>query len=125
MYLTWSSLANSPWNECKPNLFNSSTSPTPSTPTDDSKSGTGFHAESLIGLIIWFLCVLYSSITTSSQSSKLTMTDKVLLKEDGGSGANVEAGQARDVEEEEVAYSWSLFHVMFGLATLYVMITPP
>ena len=29
----------------------------------------------------------------------------------------------RDNEEEEVAYSWSLFHVMFALATLYVMMT--
>ena len=32
------------------------------------------------------------------------MTNKVLLKEDGGSGGDVEAGQARDVEEDEVAY---------------------
>ena len=29
----------------------------------------------------------------------------------------------RDNEEEEVAYNWSLFHVMFALATLYVMMT--
>jgi len=35
----------------------------------------------------------------------------------------MEAGQARDNEEDEVAYSWTLFHIMFALATLYVMMT--
>lgn len=28
-----------------------------------------------------------------------------------------------DNEEEGVSYSWSFFHIMFGLATLYVMMT--
>jgi len=48
----------------------------------------------------------------------------VLLKEDNGSGSgDPERGQLRDNEEDEVAYSWSLFHIMFALATLYVMMT--
>jgi len=67
--------------------------------------------------------VLYSSISTSSQGGKLTGSDAVLLKEDGGGNGDVEAGPVRDNEESEVAYSWSLFHVMFALATLYVMMT--
>merc|ERR1719481_1797282 len=79
---------------------------------------------SIVGLIVWFLCVLYSSISTSGQGAKLTGGDRVLLKEDtGASGGDVEAGTVRDNEEDEVAYNWSLFHVMFALATLYVMMT--
>lgn len=43
-----------------------------------------FDGESIASLIIWFCCVLYSSIRTASnsQASKLTMSDKVLLKDD-------------------------------------------
>lgn len=43
-----------------------------------------FDGESIASLIIWFCCVLYSSMRTASnsQASKLTMSDKVLLKDD-------------------------------------------
>ena len=82
---------------------------------------------SIIGLIIWFACVLYSSIRSSSnaQAARLTMSDRVNLTEaemteTGQSGQNQESG---DDEREGVTYNWSLFHIMFGLATLYVMMT--
>jgi hypothetical protein len=122
IYLTWSAVSNSPMTKCKPTLSNTTTDDDP-----DSKTvHPSFDAESIVGLVIWFLCVLYSSITSSGSGSaaKLTGTDKVLLKGDdeGGSG-DVEAGTVRDNEEDEVAYSWSLFHLMFALATLYVMMT--
>ena len=34
---------------------------------------------SIIGLLVWFACVLYSSIksTTNSQAARITMTDTV------------------------------------------------
>ena len=32
---------------------------TTAAPTDD---GAGFDAESIVGLVVWFVCVLYSSI---------------------------------------------------------------
>ena len=73
-------------------------------PGPDTKEHPNFETENIVGLVIWFLCVLYSSITSSNSgsASKLTGTDRVLLNgNDGGSG-DVEAGPARDNEQEEV-----------------------
>eukprot|EP00092_Neocalanus_flemingeri_P108613 GFUD01139490.1.p1 GENE.GFUD01139490.1~~GFUD01139490.1.p1 ORF type:complete len:483 (+),score=150.86 GFUD01139490.1:55-1503(+) len=128
MYLTWSAVSNSPRTDCKPDIFspNTTSSTTTTTPSPDVKvAHPTFDTENIVGLVIWFLCVLYSSITTSNSgsASKLTGTDRVLLTKDDGSGGDVEAGAVRDNEEDEVAYSWSMFHVMFALATLYVMMT--
>ena len=41
----------------------------------------------------------------------------------GQGGGDAEGQNVYDNEEDEVAYNWSLFHVMFALATLYVMMT--
>jgi len=124
-YLTWSALSNSPRTDCKPMLSNSNSSTTPTPSPDHDSTYQAFDAESIVGLVIWFLCLLYSSIatSTSSSASKLTGTDKVLLSRDDGPGGDVEAGTVRDNEEEEVSYNWSLFHMMFALATLYLMMT--
>merc|ERR1711970_755952 len=125
MYITWSAVNNSPRKDCKPVLLGPTT-PNTTTSSPDNIEHPHFDTENIVGLVIWFLCVLYSSITSSNSSSasKLTGTDKVLLsKDDGAGGGDVEAGTVRDNEEDEVSYSWSLFHVMFALATLYVMMT--
>ena len=88
---------------------------------------SSFDAASIVGLVIWFLCVLYSSIrnSTNSTASKLSGADLMLAKDDGteGSADPESGGRVWDNEEEGVAYSYSLFHLMFGLATLYVMMT--
>jgi len=125
MYLTWSAMANNPDEKCNPMIQPSNTT------NPDTNTGTNQHMDttSIIGLVIWFMCLLYSSIRTasSSQAAKLTGGDKLLAKDNGASdsGGDAEAGGQRvwDNEDEEVAYNWSLFHFMFALATLYAMMT--
>ena len=142
MYLTWSAMSNQPDTKCKPdlmsmftearNMTNSVATVTdqsnPHDPADDTPTPI-MDTSSIIGLFIWFACVLYSSIRSSSnsQARRLTMTDRVNLTEaEGGvergdGSANGDA--ASDDEADSVTYNWSLFHIMFGLATLYIMMT--
>jgi len=137
-YLTWSAMSNTPYTECKPASLTDLITPggnetavsTVATPSEDNGQASPFDAENVIGLVVWILCVLYACMRTasSSQAAKLTGGDRLLAKEGdtGGSGqggGDAEGQNVYDNEEDEVAYNWSLFHVMFALATLYVMMT--
>jgi len=138
IYLTWSAMSNQPNKMCKPDIsswFGGSTNTTVSTSQGVSavhipEQRPSMDTASIIGLIIWFACVLYSSIRSSSnaQAARLTMSDRVTLTEaemteTGGGNGNNGADESNDDEREGVSYNWSLFHIMFGLSTLYVMMT--
>ena len=130
MYLTWSAMNTEPEKKCNPGLQsilngqNVNSSSIPITSQD-------FDLESIAGLFIFFLCVLYSSIrsSTSNNVDRLTLRENVILDEPS-SDTNVlvkdeeQSGQkVYDNEKEGVTYSYSFFHFMFLLASLYITMT--
>ena len=79
------------------------TTTTPSPP--DGGSDSHFDTQGIVGLVIWFMCVLYSSIRNSSNStaSKLSGADKILLKDNGATGGSsstdAESAKVRELRE--------------------------
>ncbi|XP_036273405.1 serine incorporator 3 isoform X1 [Pipistrellus kuhlii] len=143
IYLTWSALTNEPDQSCNPSLWSIITHLTAPTlapanttapvPTSDlpKQSGRFLEYGNFIGLLTFALCLVYSSIRTStnSQVSKLTLSgsESVILRETSTNGASdEEEGQPRravDNEKEGVQYNYAMFHLMLCLASLYIMMT--
>lgn len=131
MYLTWSAMTNEPDRKCNPSLLGiiglNSTSP-----AEPGQVVEWWDAQSIVGLVLFLMCVLYSSIRNSSnaQVNKLTLTsDESALIEDGPAHADggLDEGdghnRAVDNEKDGVTYSYSFFHFMLFLASLYIMMT--
>ncbi|KAH0619115.1 hypothetical protein JD844_018801 [Phrynosoma platyrhinos] len=141
MYLTWSAMSNEPDRHCNPSLLNiisQIAAPTslpvnataiPVIPTSAPvKSPQWWDAQSIVGLIIFVLCLLYSSIRSSnnSQVNKLTLSasDSVILDDTPcGDAEDGEPRRVLDNEKDGVQYSYSFFHFMLFLASLYIMMT--
>ncbi|XP_058116251.1 serine incorporator 1 isoform X2 [Anopheles ziemanni] len=114
VYLTWSAVANNPDPECNPGFLGI---------IGEKSNKVHFDKTSIIGLVIWLLCILYSSLRSASNVSRFSDPEKQASLSDDAAAGDRNGNELRDNEEEAVAYNWSLFHVVFITATLYVMMT--
>ncbi|XP_007893061.1 serine incorporator 1 [Callorhinchus milii] len=126
MYVTWSAMTNEPNRKCNPSLLSfvhpagSNATVSPST----SRVGQWWDAQSIVGLVIFLFCVLYSSIRSSSNAQ----VNKLLLSDEEGKGKEKELAisqeeDGRDNKPEVVSYSYSFLHFCLFLASLYIMMT--
>lgn len=81
-------------------------------------------ATTIVGAILTFLAVTYSSLRTSSASQlgKLGLSNQPenegLILHDSGSETD---GSDGDDESDGVKYSWTFFHLTFAMAAFYLM----
>lgn len=63
IYLTWSAVANNPDGNCNPGLAGI---------ISGDKSKVSFDKTSIVGLVIWMFCILYSSLRSANAVSSLS-----------------------------------------------------
>ena len=124
-YLTWSAVSNNV-QACQPTSLEAND-----------------NATTIIGAMITFIAVAYSSLRTSSASqlgslgmgdsseSTALLTadadaddDELEGDDDGGESGGAKKGRKQHVVDDEgdaVLYNWSFFHLTFAFASLYLM----
>ena len=63
IYLTWSAVANNPDEQCNPGLMGI---------IGHDQNKVSMDKTSIIGLVIWMFCILYSSLRSANAASSLS-----------------------------------------------------
>lgn len=64
IYLTWSAVANNPDRQCNRSFFG------------DDHSKVTFDSSSIVGLVVWLVCILYSSLRSASKVAGIPDIEK-------------------------------------------------
>uniref|UniRef100_A0A915CKK5 Serine incorporator n=1 Tax=Ditylenchus dipsaci TaxID=166011 RepID=A0A915CKK5_9BILA len=103
IYLTWSALMNNPDKECNPSLMSILE------PSKGGKEfGTPVATQTFVSLVIWFMCLLYASLRSSSNTSlgKITggsanaNSEDIPLSEATVSNGDVESNDRKAYDNE-------------------------
>ncbi|CAH1802927.1 unnamed protein product [Owenia fusiformis] len=130
MYLTWSALTSQPAEkigEENPLAITGGERPPRQFCTPQDTTGTRQMLSAYVGVVIMFFMAIYASLRTSNESSRLG------VQPSGAHEASCckicrhkryenSGGQTVSFNESEgVNYSYSFFHLVFALASLYIM----
>lgn len=66
VYLTWSAVANNPDHQCNPGFVGI---------ISGDKTKVSFDKTSIVGLVIWMFCILYSSLRSANAASSISQPD--------------------------------------------------
>lgn len=124
MFLTWSAMSNNQNRACNPSLLNIVTGnySIPSGNTPEPSTVQVLDTPSIISLLLWLGLILYSSFSSASKGDRIINLNGEREATQLYSDQENE-GKTIDDEREKVQYSYSGSHLVFLLATLYVMMT--
>ncbi|XP_038665593.1 serine incorporator 1-like [Scyliorhinus canicula] len=135
MYLTWSAMTNEPNDKCNSNMMSFFERTFPSTDFGNntvntinaSDAGFQWDSQCIAGLALFLICILYLSIRKSScaqrHSHSINNPDTASLENISIQEGCEEVHRFQDNEKEGVHYSYSFFHFIHFLASMYVMMT--